>query len=180
MFASYRVPIYTSTPGWRAAVWIKCLAERQKHLALIGTEPTTLWSRVKGSIQWAPYMYILCFCCSDATSASGHQTSSPGEESAGHPRRWTHPTQVPGGGLPPSQRSLVPRWSTHPGIHGSGGEIFPPLHPKGYPGFFLRGCFSWQAKKERKKGPHILMVQTVQSDKQKKKKKKNKGPHIPD
>ena len=27
-FASYRVPIYT--PGWRAAMWIKCLAEGQK------------------------------------------------------------------------------------------------------------------------------------------------------
>ena len=25
MFASFRVPIYT--PGWRAAMWIKCLAE---------------------------------------------------------------------------------------------------------------------------------------------------------
>ena len=27
-FTSYRVPIYT--PGWRAAMWIKCLAEGQK------------------------------------------------------------------------------------------------------------------------------------------------------
>ena len=35
----YRVPIYT--PGWRAAMWIKCLAERQKCQALTGIEPAT-------------------------------------------------------------------------------------------------------------------------------------------
>ena len=49
-FASYRVPIYT--PGWRAAMWIECLAEGQKCRALKGIEPATLWSRVKGSIQY--------------------------------------------------------------------------------------------------------------------------------
>ena len=49
-FASYRVPIYT--PGWRAAMWIKCLAEGQKCRALTGIEPGTLWFRVKGSIQY--------------------------------------------------------------------------------------------------------------------------------
>ena len=48
--ASYRVPIYT--PGWRAAMWIKCLAEGQKCRALTGIEPGTLWFRVKGSIQY--------------------------------------------------------------------------------------------------------------------------------
>ena len=49
-FTSYRVPIYT--PGWRAAMWIKCLAEEQKCQALTGMEPATLWSRVKGSLQY--------------------------------------------------------------------------------------------------------------------------------
>ena len=49
-FASYQVPIHT--PGWRAATWIKCLAEGQKCQALTGIEPATLWSRVKGSIQY--------------------------------------------------------------------------------------------------------------------------------
>ena len=49
-FASYRVPIYT--PGWRAAMWIKCLAEGQKVPGIDGIEPGTLWSRVKGSIQY--------------------------------------------------------------------------------------------------------------------------------
>ena len=39
-FTSYRVPIYT--PGWRAAMWIKCLAEGQKCQALTGIEPATL------------------------------------------------------------------------------------------------------------------------------------------
>ena len=50
MFTSYWVPIYTS--GWRAAMWIKCLAEGQKYPALTGIEPATLWSRDKGSIQY--------------------------------------------------------------------------------------------------------------------------------
>ena len=50
MFASCRVPIYT--PGWRAAMWIKCLAEGQNCQALTGIEHATLWSRVKGSIQY--------------------------------------------------------------------------------------------------------------------------------
>ena len=36
-FTSYRVPIYT--PGWRAAMWIKCLAEGQMCHALMGIEP---------------------------------------------------------------------------------------------------------------------------------------------
>ena len=49
-FTSYRVPIYT--PGSRAAMWIKCLAEGQKCQALTGIEPATLWSRVKGSLQY--------------------------------------------------------------------------------------------------------------------------------
>ena len=49
-FTSFRVPIYT--PGWRAAMWIKCLAEGQKCQALTGIEPATLWSRVKGSLQY--------------------------------------------------------------------------------------------------------------------------------
>ena len=49
-FASYRVPIYTH--GWRTAVWIKCLAEGQQCQTLTGIEPATLWSRVKGSIQY--------------------------------------------------------------------------------------------------------------------------------
>ena len=60
-FTSYRVPIYT--PGWRAAMWIKCLAEGQKCQAWTGIEPATLWSRVKGSLQYttAPRrMKILC------------------------------------------------------------------------------------------------------------------------
>ena len=57
---SYRVPIYT--PGWRAAMWIKCLAEGQKCQALTGIEPGTLWSRVKGSLQYTtapPYYAFL-------------------------------------------------------------------------------------------------------------------------
>ena len=49
-FTSYRVPIYT--PGWRAAMWIKCLAEGQKCQALTGIEPATPWSRVEGSLQY--------------------------------------------------------------------------------------------------------------------------------
>ena len=49
-FTSYRIPIYT--PGWRAAMWIKCLAEGQKCQAWTGIEPATLWSRVKGSLQY--------------------------------------------------------------------------------------------------------------------------------
>ena len=36
-FTSYRVPIYT--PGWRAAMWIKCVAEGQKCQALTGSNP---------------------------------------------------------------------------------------------------------------------------------------------
>ena len=44
-FTSYRVPIYA--PGWRAAMWIKCLGEGQKCQALTGIEPATLWSRVR-------------------------------------------------------------------------------------------------------------------------------------
>ena len=51
-FTSYRVPIYT--PGWRAAMWIKCLPEGQKCQALTGIEPATLWSRVKGSFYNIP------------------------------------------------------------------------------------------------------------------------------
>ena len=57
-FTSYRVPIYT--PGWRAAMWIKCLAEGQKCQAWTGIEPATLWSRVKGSLQYTtapPHIY---------------------------------------------------------------------------------------------------------------------------
>ena len=54
-FISYRVPIYT--PGWRAAMWIKCLAEGQKCQALMGIEPATLWSRVKGSLQYTTAHY---------------------------------------------------------------------------------------------------------------------------
>ena len=48
----YRVPIYT--PGWTriAAMWIQCFAEGQTCQALTGIEPATLWSRVKGSIQY--------------------------------------------------------------------------------------------------------------------------------
>ena len=49
-FTSYRVSIYT--PGWRAAMWIKCLTEGQMCQALTGIEPATLWSRVKGSLQY--------------------------------------------------------------------------------------------------------------------------------
>ena len=52
-FTSYRVPIYTPrflhilpvpiyTPGWRAAMWIKCFAEGQKCQALTGIKPATL------------------------------------------------------------------------------------------------------------------------------------------
>ena len=33
----YRVPIYT--PGSRAAMWINCLAEGQKCMAMMGFEP---------------------------------------------------------------------------------------------------------------------------------------------
>ena len=36
-FASYRVPTYT--PGSRAAMWIKCLAEGQKYRGMAGIEP---------------------------------------------------------------------------------------------------------------------------------------------
>ena len=61
-FASYRVPIYTS--GWRAAMWIKCLAEGKKYQALTGIEPATHWSRVKGSIQY--------------TTALSYTTRAPG------------------------------------------------------------------------------------------------------
>ena len=39
-FTSYQVPIYT--PGWRVAMWMKCLAKRQKCQALMGIEPATL------------------------------------------------------------------------------------------------------------------------------------------
>ena len=59
MFASYRVHIYT--PGWRATMRIKSLAEGQKCQAWTGIEPATLWSRVKGSIQYTtapPYVFI--------------------------------------------------------------------------------------------------------------------------
>ena len=38
MFASYQVPIYT--PGSRAAMWIKCLAEGQKYRAMVGVKCT--------------------------------------------------------------------------------------------------------------------------------------------
>ena len=59
-FESYRVPIYT--PGWRAAMWIKCLAEGQKvpGIVLTGIEHGTLWSRVKGSIQYTTAPPLLC------------------------------------------------------------------------------------------------------------------------
>ena len=39
-------------PGWKAAMWIKCLAEGQERQVLTGIELATLWSRVKGSIQY--------------------------------------------------------------------------------------------------------------------------------
>ena len=46
-FASYRVPIYT--PGSRAAMWIKCLAEGQKYQATVGIKLRTLSVRVERS-----------------------------------------------------------------------------------------------------------------------------------
>ena len=49
-FTSYRVPIYT--PWWRAAMWIKWVTEGQMYQALTWIEPATLWSRVKGSLQY--------------------------------------------------------------------------------------------------------------------------------
>ena len=51
---------HLNTPEWRAAMWITCLAEIQKCQALTRIEPATLWSRVKGSIQYTtapPRMY---------------------------------------------------------------------------------------------------------------------------
>ena len=62
MFASYQAPIYTTE--WRAAMWIKCLAEGQKCQALMENEPATLWSRVKGSIQYttAPPLHTFRVC----------------------------------------------------------------------------------------------------------------------
>ena len=50
--ATNNVRILPGTPGWRAAMWIKCLAEGQKCQAWTGIEPGTLWSRVKDSIQY--------------------------------------------------------------------------------------------------------------------------------
>ena len=47
-FASYQVPIYLYT-------WVECsnvLLKEKKCRALTGIEPPTLWSRVKGSIQY--------------------------------------------------------------------------------------------------------------------------------
>ena len=38
-FTSYRVPIFT--PGWRAAMWIKCISEGQNCQALMGIEPAS-------------------------------------------------------------------------------------------------------------------------------------------
>ena len=49
-FASYRVPIYT--PGSRAAMWIKCLAEGQNCRVVTGIEPGTRWSRVQRTIHY--------------------------------------------------------------------------------------------------------------------------------
>ena len=53
-FASYRVPIYT--PGWRAAMWIKCLAEGQSFRHWRGMEPATFdpESRVHSIYTTAP------------------------------------------------------------------------------------------------------------------------------
>ena len=50
MFASYRAPIYTTE--WRAAMWIKCLAEGQKCQALMETNPRPFdqESRVQSNI----------------------------------------------------------------------------------------------------------------------------------
>ena len=66
-FTSYRVPIYT--PGWRAAMWIKCLAEGQKCQAWTGIEPATLWSRVKGSLQYTtvPARHLHQWCIDDCS-----------------------------------------------------------------------------------------------------------------
>ena len=49
-FTSYRVPIYT--PGWRAAMWIKCLAEGQsaRHWRESNPEPFDPESRVHSNI----------------------------------------------------------------------------------------------------------------------------------
>ena len=54
LLPSYRVPIYT--PGWRAAMWIKCLGDGQECQAFTGIEPATLWSRVKASIRYKPLL----------------------------------------------------------------------------------------------------------------------------
>ena len=40
-------------------MWIKCLAEGQKCQALTGIEPGTLWSRVKGSLQYTIWHFHL-------------------------------------------------------------------------------------------------------------------------
>ena len=51
-FASYRVPIYT--PGWRAAMWIKCLAKWQKVPGIDGNRTRnpliqSQWQSVRGT-----------------------------------------------------------------------------------------------------------------------------------
>ena len=49
-FASYRVAIYT--PGWRAAMWIRCLAEGQKCQALTGIGTRNPLIQSQGSIRY--------------------------------------------------------------------------------------------------------------------------------
>ena len=78
-FVSYRVPIYMYTPGWRAAMWLKCLAEGRTCQALMGIEPTILWSRVNGSIQ---SFFILSFYLSFYLSPSIYLSIHP----------FTHPS----------------------------------------------------------------------------------------
>ena len=59
MFASYRVPIYT--PGWRAAMWIKCLAEGQKVQGIDGnrTRNTLIQSQGLNPIYHGTSTYVV-------------------------------------------------------------------------------------------------------------------------
>ena len=57
-FASYRVPIYT--PGSRAAMWIKCLAEGQKYRAAVGIEPGLSAWESSGHTTIPRHLHLYC------------------------------------------------------------------------------------------------------------------------
>ena len=58
-FTSYRVPIYT--PGWRAAMWIKCLAEGQKVPGMDGNRTRNPLIQSQG-FTLTIYTNIQCAC----------------------------------------------------------------------------------------------------------------------